>query len=91
MAKRFVVIPKKHLGTCRSMCYSSNDIVQNSSVERRGHVSRHVDSAHTSEVPGVCESSSKGQQWGNSFPFQLAFQILGWFFFLLVFCMFKLF
>lgn len=79
MAKRLVVIPKKHLGTCRSMCYSSNDIMQNSSVERRGHVDSAV--LHTSEVPGVCESSSKGQQWGNSFSFQLAFQILGCFFF----------
>lgn len=27
------------------MCYSSNDIMQNSSVERRGHMLRHVDAA----------------------------------------------
>lgn len=54
-------------------------------MSRRGFSS----ASHRNEAARVCESSSKGHLWGNSFLLQLAFQILD-FFFLSVLCMFKI-
>lgn len=45
-------------------------------MSRRGFSS----ASHRNEAARVCESSSKGHLWGNSFLLQLAFQILDFFF-----------